>query len=169
MILFIVFLSSMILLDLSVAIPHTQLLLVYSKSVSKSQVKYHFPNTLPHVFFLMYFFQLITVQPWEVFLLSWICIYSTRLSYKRYAAAAVALLLPSCLILCDSMGYSLQGSSAHGDSPDKNNGVGCHAILRGIFPTQGSKPGLPLCRQFLYCLSQQVTIKLLFFFLVWTY
>ena len=23
------------------------------------------------------------------------------------------------------------------DSPDKNTGVGCHALLQGIFPTQG--------------------------------
>ena len=28
------------------------------------------------------------------------------------------------------------------DSPDKNTGVGCHALLREIFPTQGSNPGL---------------------------
>ena len=31
-----------------------------------------------------------------------------------------------------------QGSSVHGDSPGKNTGVGCHAPLQGIFPTQGS-------------------------------
>ena len=29
------------------------------------------------------------------------------------------------------------------DSPGKNTGVGCHALLQGIFPTQGSNPGLP--------------------------
>ena len=28
------------------------------------------------------------------------------------------------------------------DSPDKNTGVGCHAILQGIFLTQRSNPGL---------------------------
>ena len=28
------------------------------------------------------------------------------------------------------------------DSPDKNTGVGCHALLHGIFPTQGSNPHL---------------------------
>ena len=36
------------------------------------------------------------------------------------------------------------------DSPDKNTGVGCHALLQGIFPTQGSNPDLLLCRQILY-------------------
>ena len=30
--------------------------------------------------------------------------------------------------------------SVHGDSPGKNTGVGCHAHLQGIFPTQGSNP-----------------------------
>ena len=34
------------------------------------------------------------------------------------------------------------GSSAHGDSLGKNTGVGCHAQLQGIFPTQGSNPCL---------------------------
>ena len=33
--------------------------------------------------------------------------------------------------------------------------MGCHALLQGIFPTQGSNPGLPHCRQILYHLSHQ--------------
>ena len=41
------------------------------------------------------------------------------------------------------------------DSPDKNTGVGCHALLQGIFPTQCSNPGLPHCRRILYHLSHQ--------------
>ena len=41
---------------------------------------------------------------------------------------------------------SLPGSSVHGECPGKNNGLGCYALLQGIFPTQGSNPGLPLCR-----------------------
>ena len=32
---------------------------------------------------------------------------------------------------------------------------GCHPLLQGIFPTQGSNPGLPHCRWILYCLSHQ--------------
>ena len=32
---------------------------------------------------------------------------------------------------------------------------GCHSLLQGIFPTQGSNPGLPRCRQMLYRLSHQ--------------
>ena len=32
-------------------------------------------------------------------------------------------------------------------------GVGCHFLLQGIFPTQGSNPGILHCRQILYWLS----------------
>ena len=41
------------------------------------------------------------------------------------------------------------------DSPGKNTEVDCHALLQGIFPTQGSNPGLLHCRQLLYPLSCQ--------------
>ena len=34
-------------------------------------------------------------------------------------------------------------------------GVGCHFLFQGIFPNQGSNPGLPHCRQTLYSLSYQ--------------
>ena len=41
------------------------------------------------------------------------------------------------------------------DFQGKSTGVGCHFLLQGIFPTQGSNPGLSHCRQTLYCLSHQ--------------
>ena len=41
------------------------------------------------------------------------------------------------------------------DSLGKDTGVGCHALLQGIFPTQGLNPGLPHCRRILYHLSHQ--------------
>ena len=40
-----------------------------------------------------------------------------------------------------------------GDFPGKDTGVGCHFLLQGILPTQGSNPGLLHCRQILYWLS----------------
>ena len=36
-----------------------------------------------------------------------------------------------------------------------STGVESCFLLQGIFPTQGSKPGIPLCRQILYHLSHQ--------------
>ena len=50
-------------------------------------------------------------------------------------------LLQSCSALCDLMDYSPPGSSVQ-DFPSKNTGVGCHALLQGIFLTQGSNPHL---------------------------
>ena len=66
-----------------------------------------------------------------------------------------AVLVLSRVRLCDPMNYSLPGSSAQGNSPPKNIGVGCHALLQGIFQTQESNPGLPHCRRILYHLSHQ--------------
>ena len=51
------------------------------------------------------------------------------------------------------MDCSLPSSSVHRASPGKNTGVGRHALLQGIFPTQGSNPGLAHCRWILYCLN----------------
>ena len=51
------------------------------------------------------------------------------------------------------------GSSVPGDSPGKNTGMACHALLQGIFPTQGLNPGLPHCKQILYHLSHQRSSK----------
>ena len=41
------------------------------------------------------------------------------------------------------------------NSPGHNSGVGSLSLLQGIFPTQGSNPGLPHCRWILYQLSHK--------------
>ena len=61
-----------------------------------------------------------------------------------------------CAMLC-SVAQSCPTLQPHGleptrllcpwDSPGKNTGVGFHALLQGIFPTQGLNTGLPHCRQ----------------------
>ena len=43
-----------------------------------------------------------------------------------------------CLTWFDPMDYSPPGSPVHG-IPGKNAGVDCHALLQGIFQTQGLK------------------------------
>ena len=43
----------------------------------------------------------------------------------------------------------------------KNTGVDCHALLQGIFPTQGLNPGLSHCRQILYHLNHQGSPRIL--------
>ena len=71
------------------------------------------------------------------------------------ALLRVCLVTQSCPTLCGPKDCSPPGSSIHGDSPGKNTGVGCHALIQGIFPTRGSNPGLPHCRRILYHLSHQ--------------
>ena len=44
---------------------------------------------------------------------------------------------------CNPVGCSPPGSSVHGIFPDKNPGVGCHALLQGVFLNQGLNLGLP--------------------------
>ena len=45
-----------------------------------------------------------------------------------------------CSVVSDSLGlYGLQPPP--GNSPGNNTGVGCHFLLQGIFPAQGSNPG----------------------------
>ena len=55
------------------------------------------------------------------------------------------------------MSDSLQphGLYSPGNSPGQNTGMGSLSLHQGIFPTQGSNPGLPNCRWTLYQLSYQ--------------
>ena len=59
----------------------------------------------------------------------------------------------SCPTLCDPMAVTYQAPPSR-DSPSKNTGVGCHFLLQGIFPTQGSDLGLLHCTH-VYHLSHQ--------------
>ena len=58
---------------------------------------------------------------------------------------------------CSVMSSSLQphGLYSPWNSPDQNTRVGSLSLLQGIFPTQGSNPGLPYCRWILYLLSHK--------------
>ena len=101
-------------------------------------------------------------------------------------SASSCWLDPLIIILCHSlcaqslshvwlfvtpMGCSPPGSFVHKDSPGKNTGVGCHALLQGIFKTQGSNLHLPHCRRILNHLnhwgSPYVPLYLWSFYLLW--
>ena len=47
------------------------------------------------------------------------------------------------------------------NSPGQNTGMGSLSLLQGIFPTQGSNPGLLHCRWILYQLSHQRSPRIL--------
>ena len=80
---------------------------------------------------------------------------SSSSSGVRTRKVCACLVAQSCLTLCDPMDCSPPGFSVQVDSPGKNTGVDCHALLQGIFPSQGSNPGLPHSRRILYHLSHQ--------------
>ena len=54
-----------------------------------------------------------------------------------------------------------QGLYSPWNSPGQNTGVGSLSLLRGIFPTQGSNPGLSHCRWILYQLSHKGSPRIL--------
>ena len=85
----------------------------------------------------------------------------TKNTFKVCLYKCVYLVTQSCPTLRNPLDCSLPSSSNHGDSPGKNTGMGCHALLQGIFPTQGSNPGLPHCRWIPYHLSHQGSPRIL--------
>ena len=67
----------------------------------------------------------------QVHMITWDC-----LDWLEILTALCVLGLVGSVTLCGHMDYRPPGSSVHGDSPGKNTGVVCHAVLQGIFPTQ---------------------------------
>ena len=47
------------------------------------------------------------------------------------------------------------------NSPGQNTGVGSLSLLQGIFPTQGSNPGLPHCRRILCQVNHKGSSRIL--------
>ena len=47
------------------------------------------------------------------------------------------------------------------NSPGQNTGVGSRTLFQGLFPIQGSNPGLPPCRWILYQLSHKGSPRIL--------
>ena len=73
----------------------------------------------------------------------------TNYSCKLFIRDEVKWVIQSCLTLHDFMDCSPW------NSPGQNTGMGSLPLCQGIFPTQGSNPGLPQCRWILYQLSYQ--------------
>ena len=65
----------------------------------------------------------------------------------------------SCSVMSNSLWH--HGLYSPWNSPGQNAGVGSLSLLQGIFPTQGSNPGLPHCRWFLYQLSHKGSPRIL--------
>ena len=71
-------------------------------------------------------------------------LWGNKVSKRKWAGWSVTVMLRQSVMstLSGPMDCSSPDSSVHGDSPGKNTGVGGHALLQGIFPTQGLNLGL---------------------------
>ena len=93
---------------------------------------------------------------WEQYLLELIIWFSRR--HRRKVKVFIA---QSYLTLRDPTGCTLPSSFVQGIFQARilewegNTEGNCHSLLQGIFPTQGSNPGLLHCRQILYQLSHK--------------
>ena len=114
---------------------------------------------------------------------------SFLLNAQRTEEGARVLVAQACPRLCEPVDCSLPGSSVHGisqtrileskscsvvsdslrphglyspwNSLGQNTGVGSLSLLQGIFPTQGSNPGLPHCRRIVYQLTHKGSPRIL--------
>ena len=66
---------------------------------------------------------------------------NNSLDYPFEAIRCQSEVAQSCLTLCDPMDCSPPGSFHPWNFLGKSTGVGCHYLLQGIFPSQGSNQG----------------------------
>ena len=71
-------------------------------------------------------------------------------NYNFCSRASEVKIAQSCPTVCDPHGLYIPWNSLGQDTK-----VGSLSLLQGIFPTQGSNPGLPQCKQILYQLSHK--------------
>ena len=89
------------------------------------------------------------IKKWEKYL--------NRHFYKE--DIQMAKVSESCSVVSNSLWP--HGLYSPWNSPGQNTGVGSLSLLQRIFPTQGSNPGLPHCRQILYQLSHKGSPRIL--------
>ena len=106
---------------------------------------------------------LTTVLPWRTLkiFVNWFISPYPLLSKRRVHKES--LKMSTNILSSESESRSVLSSSLqpHGlyspwNSPGQNTEVGSCSLLQGIFPTQGSNPGLLCCRRILYQLSYWV-------------
>ena len=102
--------------------------------------------------YLFIYFLLLLLMPKLSFFVHWCQIERVLGDVEKESESEVA---QSCPVLCDPMDCKPTTLLGPWDFPGESTGVGWHFLLQGIFVTQGSNPGLPHCRQTLFCLSHQ--------------
>ena len=75
-------------------------------------------------------------------------------SHQTYEIGTITIFISeNRSVMSDSLW--LHGLYSPWNSPGQNTRVGSLSLLQGIFPTQGSNPGLPHCRRILYQLNHK--------------
>ena len=82
------------------------------------------------------------------------------ISIQHGIVVVVMLVAQSHPTLCDLMNCSLPGSSALEILQERILEWGCHSLLQGIFPTQGSNLGFPHCSGFFFFFLPQIVFKI---------
>ena len=99
----------------------------------------------------------------------WVCFFHLKYFYQSVVdlkcfrcitewfnyARAHARLVAQCVRLLQPHGLYPARLLHPWHSPGKNTGAGCHFLLQGIFPIQGSSPGLLHCNRTLYWQSYE--------------
>ena len=80
----------------------------------------------------------------------WIVSWTSRFFTEHHFYLKVQV---ACSVVPDSL--QPHGLYSPWNSPGQNTGVGSLSFLQGIFPTQGSNPGLMHCRRILYQLNHK--------------
>ena len=86
------------------------------------------------------------------------CVYISHTHTHTHTYNVLCLVAQSYLTFCGPIDCRPPGSSVYEDSPGKSTGMGCHALLQGIFPPQGSNRGFPHHRCILYHLHYQESL-----------
>ena len=90
---------------------------------------------------------------WLKLMLEFTYIYGNVVLMWSLILYVCVLVTQLCPTLCNPINCNLPKLLHPWNSPGKSTGVGSHALIQGIFPTQGSNPGLLHCKWILYCLS----------------
>jgi len=99
----------------------------------------------PHIF-CMYIYVTFIFTCIYMFTFIFTCIYMYIYILHIFYTCAYCLVTQPCLTLCDRMDCKASRLLCPWDAPGKNTGVGCHALLQEMFPTQGLNPSLPPSR-----------------------
>ena len=109
---------------------------------------------LIHFYFLeFYICRIIEYVPF----LAWLLVRYNYSSCAHISSLLFCIAEVKCSESCSVMSDSLRFHGLHSpwNSLGQNTGVGSLSLLQGIFPTQGSNPGLSHCRWILYQLSHK--------------